>query len=420
MSTLAPIPPHAPRARWAELVAAVLAAALAAALAFHSAPARAAAEPSDAAFRQFVADLWPLAEARGVSRSTFDAAFNGVTFDPAVVARTHSQAEFVTPIWRYLASAVSASRIERGRAKAEEERPGSAKAEAAYGVDPAVVMGVWGMETEFGAFDGSTNVIRALASLAFVRYGGDYSRDELLAALAILQQGDVAANAMRGSWAGAMGQTQFMPSSFLDYAVDFDGHGRRDIWNSAPDAIGSIANYLSRHGWAEGARWGYEVRLPQGFELTDADSSRPAPFPSFAERGVERADGGALPRAGEARLLIPAGLSGPIFLVAANFWTIKSYNDSTAYALGVALLGDAIMGRGGVRARWPVDDPSLSEADIRDLQTRLRKLGYNAGDVDGRIGESLRAGVRAYRRIDRRRAGRLSDPGVCEKYETAA
>jgi len=252
------------------------------------------------------------------------------------------------------------------------------------------------METEFGAFDGSTNVIRALASLAFVRYGGDYSRDELLAALAILQQGDVAPGAMRGSWAGAMGQTQFMPSSFLAYAVDFDGHGRRDIWNSAPDAIGSIANYLGRHGWAAGARWGYEVRLPQGFKLTDADSSRPAAFQSFVERGVARADDGALPRAGEARLLIPAGLSGPIFLVTANFWTIKSYNDSTAYALGVALLGDAIMGRGGVRARWPVDDPTLSEADIRDLQTRLRKLGYDAGDVDGRIGESLRAGVRAY------------------------
>ncbi len=399
MTTFAAIPPRAPRARrpWLpELVAALLAALVAAALFFHPAPARAGAAPSEEAFRQFVADLWPAAEARGVSRATFETAFAAVTFDPGVVAHTLNQAEFVTPVWRYLASAVSGARIERGRAKAEEERSWLAKAEAAYGVDPSVVMGVWGMETEFGAFAGSDNVIRALASLAFVHYGGDYCRSELIAALAILDKGDIGAGEMRGSWAGAMGQTQFMPSSFLDYAVDFEGHGRRDIWNSAPDAIGSIANYLSRHGWVAGAPWGFEVRLPEGFRLADADSSRLAPFQSFAERGVARADGGALPRSGEARLLIPAGLGGPIFLVTANFWTIKSYNDSTAYALGVALLGDAIMGRPGLRARWPVHDFVPSESDIRDLQTRLRELGYDVGDVDGRVGEALRGAVRAY------------------------
>jgi lytic murein transglycosylase len=401
MTTFASIPPHAPRARrpWLPaLIAALLAALLAAALAFHPAPARAAAAaaPSEDAFRQFVADLWPAAEARGVSRATFDAAFAGVTFDPGIVAHTLSQAEFVAPIWRYLASAVFSARIERGRAKAEEERSWLAKAEAAYGVDPSVVMGVWGMETEFGAFAGSDNVIRALASLAFVHYGGDYCRSELIAALSILEKGDVGRREMRGSWAGAMGQTQFMPSSFLEYAVDFEGHGRRDIWNSAPDAIGSIANYLAKHGWIAGPPWGFEVRLPHGFKLADADSSRLAPFQSFAERGVARADGGALPRSGEARLLIPAGLGGPIFLVTANFWTIKSYNDSTAYALGVALLGEAIMGRGGVRARWPVHDSVLSEPEIRDMQTRLRELGYDAGEVDGRVGEALRAALRAY------------------------
>jgi lytic murein transglycosylase len=400
-TTFAPILRHALRARrpWPlEFIAALPAAFLAAALAFHPAPARAAAHsaPSEAAFRQFVADLWPAAEARGVSRATFETAFAGMTFDPTVVAHTLNQAEFVAPIWRYLAGAVSSARVQRGRARAEEERSWLAKAEAAYGVDPSVVMGVWGMETEFGAFAGSENVIRALASLAFVRYGGDTCRSELIAALAILERGDVGEREMRGSWAGAMGQTQFMPSSFLDYAVDFEGHGRRDFWNSAPDAIGSIANYLSRHGWLAGAPWGFEVRLPEGFKLADADSSRLAPFQSFAERGVARADGGALPRSGEARLLIPAGLGGPIFLVTANFWIIKSYNDSTAYALGVALLGDAIMGRGGVRARWPLHDYTLSEPEIRDLQTRLRELGYDAGEVDGRVGEALRAGLRAY------------------------
>ncbi len=400
MGTFAPIRYDAPGARWAwlaKLLAAVLALAVAAALAFHPAPSRAAAdESSQAEFDKFVADLWPLAQARGVSRSTFEAAFAGVTFDPGIVAHTTAQAEFVRPIWRYLASAVTKARIERGRAKAAEERAWLAKAETTYGVDRSVVMGIWGMETEFGAFQGSDYVIRALASLAFVHYSGDYFRDELIAALVILQEGDIEARDMRGSWAGAMGQTQFMPSSFTDYAVDFEGHGRRDIWRSAPDAIGSTANYLAKHGWIADAPWGFEARLPAKFKLTDADSSRFAPFASFAARGVVRADGHPLPRSGEAELLIPAGLRGPVFLVTANFKTIKTYNNSTAYALGVALLGDAIMGRGGLRARWPVRDPQLGERDVREMQTRLRDLSYDVGEVDGRVGETLRAALRAY------------------------
>ncbi|HYA72566.1 MAG TPA: lytic murein transglycosylase [Roseiarcus sp.] len=401
MTTFAPLRRLASPMGWRwlfRLIAALLAMAIAAALALHPPPARAAAaaKPTDAAFHKFVADLWPLAKTRGVSRATFVTAFKGVTFDPKIVAHTKNQAEFVRPIWQYLASAVSSARVEHGRAKAEEERSWLAKAEATYGVDESVVIGIWGMETEFGAFEGSDNVIRALASLAFVRYRGDYFRDELIAALAILEEGDIGAREMRGSWAGAMGQTQFMPSSFNDYAVDFEGHGRRDIWNSAPDAIGSTANYLAKHGWIAGAPWGFEARLPAGFKLTDADSSRLAPFASFAERGVVRADGAPLPRSGEAQLLIPAGLDGPIFLVTANFKTIKSYNNSTAYALGVALLGDAIMGRGALRARWPVHDAGLGQREIRELQTRLRKLGYDVGDVDGRAGETLRAALRAY------------------------
>lgn len=399
MTTFAPLHRLACPMRWRwllRLVAALLAMAIAAALALHPGPASAAAKPSDAAFRRFIADLWPLAKARDVSRATFETAFKGVTFDPAIVAHTKNQPEFAKPIWRYLASAVSSARIERGRAKAEQERAWLAKAETTYGVEQSVVMGIWGMETEFGAFEGSDNVIRALASLAFVHYRGDYFRDELIAALAILEEGDIGAREMRGSWAGAMGQTQFMPSSFNEYAVDFEGHGRRDIWNSAPDAIGSTANYLAKHGWIAGAPWGFEARLPARFKLTDADSSRLASFASFAERGVARADGGALPRSGEAQLLIPAGLEGPVFLVTANFKTIKSYNNSTAYALGVALLGDAIMGRDGLRARWPVHDAPLGEREIRELQTRLRKLGYDVGDVDGRAGETLRAALRAY------------------------
>jgi membrane-bound lytic murein transglycosylase B len=200
---------------------------------------------------------------------------------------------------------------------------------------------------------------------------------------------------MKGSWAGAMGQTQFMPSSFLDYAVDFNGDGRRDIWGSPADAIGSTANYLKAHGWVAGEPWGMEVKLPAGFALNDADSSKLAPFSAFAARGVRRADGGALPSGGEAQLLIPAGLSGPIFLVTANFKVIKSYNTSTSYALGVALLGDTIEGGGGLAGRWP-HDRTLSLTQMRDFQARLQKKGYDVGKVDGMIGDSVRAAVRAW------------------------
>jgi lytic murein transglycosylase len=347
-------------------------------------------------FEQFVSDLWPLAETRGISRKTFDAAFKGVTFDSRVIARTSTQAEFVMPIWQYLAGSVSRARIDRGRAKRDAERIWLAKAESEYGVDEAIVMGVWGMETEFGAFEGSDYVIRSLASLAYIRYQGEYCRDELASALSILQEGAIAPREMVGSWAGAMGQTQFMPSSFLAYAVDFDGGGRRDIWTNSADAIGSIANYLAKRGWKKGLPWGFEVRLPAGFKLAREDSSSHAPFAAFASRGVSRADGLAMPSEGEAQLLLPAGLAGPIFLVTSNFYVIKSYNNSTSYALGVALLGDAIARRKELHASWPTRDRILTPAQIRELQTALQELGYEVGKIDGLVGENLQAAVSAY------------------------
>ena len=359
----------------------------------------AAPRPSSAAelsFRAFVASLWPLAAERGVSHQTFDRAFRGVTFDRNVVVSANRQAEFSQPIWDYIASAVSPARVERGRAKSKAEETWLTKAAETYGVDPGVVMGVWGVETDYGQFAGSENVIRALASLAYVRFRGDYFRDELLAALVILQEGEIEPQAMRGSWAGAMGETQFMPSSFLVFAVDFEGHGRRDIWRSEADAIGSTANYLASNGWKTGLPWGFEVRLPAGYTLTDADSSKPAPFADFAARGVRRANGAALPEKGEGRLLIPAGLKGPIFLITSNFEVIKTYNASTTYALAVALLGDAVEGRGGLAADWPKTERPLDQAQIRRLQASLKTLGYDPGDVDGMIGDALRTAVRAY------------------------
>jgi lytic murein transglycosylase len=352
--------------------------------------------PQQAAFRGFIETLWPLAEARGVSRPTFDSAFAGVTFDPTVVASTEAQPEFVRPIWDYVAGAVTTDRIQRGRDKARSEALWLARAKDLYGVDDSVILGVWGLETDFGGFAGSNNIIRSLASLAFIHFQGDYFRDELLSALVILEEGDIAPSLMRGSWAGAMGQTQFMPSSYLAYAVAFQRHDRRDIWTSEADAIGSTANYLAKHGWTKGLPWGFEVRLPAQFALTAADSWLPAPFSSFAARGVVKADGSPLPESGRGRLLILAGLNAPVFLVTSNFDAIKTYNNSTAYALSVGLLGDAVSGAPSLVAQWPTRDHPLTAAQIQKLQTQLQKMGYEVGKIDGKIGDTLRSAVSAY------------------------
>jgi membrane-bound lytic murein transglycosylase B len=349
-----------------------------------------------AAFRGFIEMLWPLAEARGVSRATFDSAFAGVAFDPTVIASAASQPEFVRPIWDYVSSAVSADRIQRGREKARSEALWLTSAKNLYGVDDAVILGVWGLETDFGGFAGSSSIIRSLASLAYIHFQGDYFRDELISALVILEEGDIAPSLMRGSWAGAMGQTQFMPSSYLSYAVAFQRHDRRDIWTSEADAIGSTANYLAKHGWTKDLPWGFEVRLPAKFALTGADSSSPAPFSSLAARGVVKADGSPLPVSGDGRLLILAGLSGPVFLVTSNFDAIKTYNNSTAYALSVGLLGDALSGRPGLAISWPKHDHPLTPTQIQKLQTKLQRMGYDVGKIDGKIGDTLRSAVSAY------------------------
>ncbi len=365
-------------------------------LAYAASGSKSAPPARNRAFADFIASLWPMAEARGVSRATFDRAFDGVVFDPKVVAQTQRQAEFTLPIWTYIGAAAAPDRIARGREKAAEVAPWLAKASRTYGVPSGVLMGIWGLETDFGAAPGSFDIVRSLASLAFVRFRDDYFRDELLSALAILEAGDVAPRAMTGSWAGAMGQTQFMPSSFLAYAVDFEGAGRRNIWTSQADAIGSTANYLAAHGWTPDLPWGFEVALPAAFALADADSARSAPFAAFAARGVVRADRTPLPATGDARLLIPAGLRGPIYLVTANFDVIKAYNSSTAYALGVALLGDAIDGGPIAVAPWPTSERVLSAAEVRNLQVALKKMGYDPGEVDGMVGDGLRGAVRKY------------------------
>ena len=354
------------------------------------APPKAAATQGD--FTGFVARLWPDAQRQGVSRKTFDAAFSGVTPDPQIIALTKKQSEFVKPIWSYLDSAISASRLERGRAAAEQYASVLADIERKYGVDRRAVLGVWGMETNFGSFTGNMDVIRSLATLAYRRYRDDFFRDELLVALKILEEGHVERSAMRGSWAGAMGQTQFMPSSFQKYAVDYDGDGAKDIWTTVPDALASTANYLASFGWEVGVPWGIEVALPEGFNLAGATGARD--FSAWGDAGLSRVGGAALPRKGKAVLFLPAGINGPALLISENFRVIKKYNSSDAYALGVAHLGDRLLGGGPIRASWPRNEKRLSLEETKDVQRRLAAMGLPVGKIDGRIGEMSRDSVK--------------------------
>lgn len=359
------------------------------------------ARPAAPGFDGFLRTLWPMAQARGISRKTFDLAFQGVTPDPSIVALTRKQSEFTAPIWSYLNSAVGGSRISRGREMLEAQAGVLAQAESRYGVPKEIILGIWGMETNYGSFKGDKDVIRSLATLANIRYRGDFFRDELLTALELIEKGHVERSELRGSWAGAMGHTQFMPSSYMKYAVDQTGDGHADIWTSTSDAIASTANYLKGYGWTPGLPWGIEVVVPEGFDHNLYRAS----FSNFRSAGVRRADGGSLPSSGEARLFYPAGHTGPALLLTANFDVIKKYNSSDAYALAVGHLGDRIAGRPALQGDWPVKAPRLDKAGITDVQRRLKGLGLYNHDADGRIGTGTREAVRQYQL----RVGMLAD-----------
>lgn len=356
------------------------------------ATARAADASAQGSFSAFVASLWPQARERGVTRATFDSAFSGVTPDPKIIELTRKQSEFVKPIWEYVNGAVTPTRVEQGAEAASRWSSAVAAAESRYGVERSVILGIWGMETNFGSFTGGKDVFRSLATLAHEQYRGDFFKDELLTALVILQQGHVDREDMKGSWAGAMGQTQFMPSSFMKFAVDADGDGHKNIWTSIPDAMASTANYLRQHGWTPGLPWGFEVQLPEGFDWRMQSGA----FGSWRNAGVRRADGAAMPRSGEATLFLPAGARGPAFLITSNFAVIKRYNSSDAYAIGVGHLGDRIMGGGPIAARWPVGERQLDRAQRLEVQRQLNRLGFDVGEPDGKLGSKTREAVRNF------------------------
>ena len=354
------------------------------------------AKPADAAstsdFNRFVEGLWPDARAAGVTRATFDGAMRGVTPDPKVAALTRKQSEFVRPIWDYVAGAVSGARLAKGREMGERWSAALDAAERSTGVPRHVVLALWGMESGFGANTGGFYVVRSLATLAHLRYRDDFFRGELIEALRILQDGHVARSAMLGSWAGAMGQTQFMPSSFRDFAVDGDGDRRRDIWTSVPDAIASTANYLKQKGWQAGVPALFEVAVPGAADL----STPRRPFSEWKRRGIERLDGRPMPSAGEASLFLPTGVKGPAFLVSDNFEVIRAYNSSDAYALGVGYLANRMAGSDALKRPWPTNETALSSAERQEVQRRLTERGLYKGEADGRHGRITRDAIRQF------------------------
>ncbi|NNM71305.1 lytic murein transglycosylase [Enterovirga aerilata] len=355
-----------------------------------SASQGAAARPE--AFGRFLESLWPEARSAGVSRATFDEAFRGLEPDPKVVALTRRQGEFSRPISAYVAGAVSPSRISQGQALAERWRAVLDRVEASYGVPRAVVLAIWASESGYGSSTGGFDTIRSLATLAFAGERRDLFRRELLAALRILEEDHLPRDELKGSWAGAMGQTQFMPSSFLAHAVDGDGDGRRDIWRSTPDVLASIGHFLAQSGWKPGLPWGFEAVLPDGLDLSVHDRD----FAEWARLGIRRADGSPMPRGGLGRLFLPAGIGGPAFLLADENWeAIRAYNTSDAYALAIGLLSDRIGGGPPLSRAWPTG-AGLTGDERRELHRRLTSLGFYRGTPDGKFGAQTRDAVRRF------------------------
>lgn len=341
-------------------------------------------------FAAFLANLWPDAAKAGITRATFDVAFAGLNLDPNVLAARQHAPEYGKPLGPYIANLVSPSRIGVGLRRSAQWSATLQAVEQKYGVDEHILVSIWGIESSFGEAAQPWDVFRSIATLAAARFQHPLFRDELVAALTILQQGHIPRGEFLGSYAGAMGQPQFLPSSYLKYAVDFDGDGKADIWRSVPDVLASIANYLEKSGWQPHLPWGFEVVLPQQFDYRVSRGT----FAQWSERGLKRADGGRLPNTGNAILFFPSGAAGPAFLVTDNFIVLKRFNNSDAYALAVAALADRLAGRPAFRTAWPADDFQPSRSQRIALQHKLAALGYKITDFDGHFDFDLRDAVR--------------------------
>ncbi|WP_324733082.1 lytic murein transglycosylase [Pseudomonas paeninsulae] len=338
--------------------------------------------------------------AAGIDPALFDRAFAGVSPNPDVLLADSSQPEFTRPVWEYLDGAVSSQRVARGQSLLLQHGNTLERVENRYGVDRETLVAIWGLESNFGSNIGNHNVIRSLATLAYEGRRQVFWRSQLLAVLQILQHGDITPERLVGSWAGAMGQTQFMPTTYNEHAVDFDGDGRRDLWSSSADALASAAHYLQNSGWQKGQPWGFEVRLPQAFDYSLADPEVRRSLAEWTALGVEALNPPAQHLATEtmATLLLPAGHRGPAFLLLSNFRSILKYNNSTSYALAIGLLSDGLRGGDGdgVRAAWPRGERQLGRSERIELQQLLLRNGLEPGPADGIIGANTRKAVRAF------------------------
>lgn len=355
---------------------------------------------------------------KGITPATFDAAFKGVKLDNQVIKLDGSQAEFTRQIWEYLDTATSATRVTNGREKWQSLEKTLSAIEARYQVDAKVVVSVWGMETNYGSYRGNTSTIAGLATLAFEGRRRAFAEAELIGALKILQAGDVTPERMRGSWAGAMGHTQFMPTSYLQYAQDFNGDGKRDIWSEDPtDALASTAAYLARFGWQHKAPWGVEIKLPQNFDYATADQSNLKPVAYWREHGVKTITGQPLPDFGEAAILVPAGAHGPVFAIFKNFKVIRRYNNATSYAMAVGHLADKLDGAGEFVASWPRQERALSRTEKVTLQKMLTAKGFDTKGSDGVIGPNSINAIRAYQQSKQQVADGYASASLLEQLQ---
>lgn len=351
----------------------------------------------NAGYDQWVVSFKSRAAAKGISQSTLDRAFRSAGYLPGVIERDRNQAEFTRTLEDYLAIAASDERIATGKQMLSRYGSTLAKIEANYRVEARVVTAIWGLESKYGARRGNVPVVSALSTLAYDGRRGAFFESQLVAALKILQNGDTTPAQMTGSWAGAMGHTQFIPTSYLAYAVDFTGDGRRDIWSDDPtDALASAAAYLKRSGWVYGQPWGLEVRLPAGFNTGLAGRGTSRSTASWASLGVRDARGNTVPDHGPASIILPSGASGPAFMTFRNFTVITRYNNSEKYVIGVGHLSDRIVGGAPIKGNFPPDAQGMTLDDRKEMQARLTRAGYDTGGADGVIGSKTEAAIRGY------------------------
>jgi membrane-bound lytic murein transglycosylase B len=351
------------------------------------------------AFQEWLYSFRLEAKNQGIQQRTLDATLAGLSLNPRIIELDRRQPEFTQTFWRYLSRRVSPDRIRRGRELLQKHGALLKRIEKRYGVPPRFLVSFWGLESNFGDYTGKMSVIRSIATLAYNPRRRRFFTGELISALRIIERGDMAPT-VKGSWAGAMGQTQFMPSTYLRYAVDGDGDGRRDLWGSLADIFSSSSNFLAKVGWKREQTWGREVRLPAGFKFELSGLKNRRPLSEWQTLGIRRTDGRNLPTIDvKAALVLPAGYKGPAFLVYRNFRTIMIWNRSIYYAIAVGRLADRIIGMGALTAKPPADDVPLSRAQVKTMQQRLTALGLDVGVADGVVGSKTRQAIKSFQRL---------------------